>query len=117
LCNSLVCAEVDPAGPDAGLELGGAVAAVAERIEDGAERGEEEDCPRRERPQRLLEAEVAGLPAEAPGANELEAVRRREPVDAGLDPLDRVGDHEDLVGGRDIDRNRRCGALEDRGEY
>jgi hypothetical protein len=71
-----------------------------------AERGEEEDRPRPERAERLLEAEVASLIAEAPGANELEAVRRREPVDTGVDPLGRVGDHEDLVGGRDVDRDR-----------
>ncbi|HYM64022.1 MAG TPA: hypothetical protein VES61_05020 [Gaiellaceae bacterium] len=56
-----------------------------------AEIDEEEDCRRRERAERLLEAEVASLLAAVPGANELEAVRRREPVDAGLDPRDLWG--------------------------
>src|SRR5258706_13650718 len=59
-----VGAQIEPAADETGLEIGDAIAAIAQPIERTAQVGEKEDRDRRRASERLLETEERGIAPE-----------------------------------------------------
>src|ERR1700737_153426 len=102
-----VAAEVELTSNDPGLQLSGAIAAVAKPLKNGPEVRQEEDVHTGVGRQRLFEAEIAGLGPKVSFFQQLER---------GLIPSKHVGTRGKIVHGVDDEvevAERRAGRLEE----
>src|SRR5260370_24340191 len=93
-----VSREIELAAQDAGFKLHGAIAAIAEALQDGAQVCEEKDVHGSVGGQLLLQSEVAGIGAEISLLQALkQAATAVEHVGSGREPFDGGNDHVEII--------------------
>src|SRR5258708_29144878 len=117
-----VASEIQLSAEDAGLELAGAIAAIAEALQDGAQVREEKDVHGGVGGQLLLQSEVTGIGAEISLLQTFEHTTAAvEDVGSGRESFDGVNDQVEIIklGPRKIEEiggHATCGTVEHGGK-